>query len=52
MTTDTDDKRITDTYRDLASERTPADLDDVSDLRRWQREAFGDDAILRAAATG
>lgn len=28
MTTDTDDKRITDTYRDLASERTPADLDE------------------------
>ena len=28
MTTDTDDKRITDTYRDLASERTPVDLDE------------------------
>jgi hypothetical protein len=28
MTTDTDDKRITDTYRDLANERTPSNLDE------------------------
>lgn len=27
MTTDTDDRRISDTYRDLANERSPADLD-------------------------
>jgi hypothetical protein len=28
MTKDTDDRRVTDSYRDLASERTPADLDE------------------------
>ena len=28
MTTDTDDRRVTDSYRDLASEQTPVDLDE------------------------
>jgi ribonuclease D len=32
-----------------AAARTPADLDAIADLRRWQREVLGDAAILRAA---